>query len=155
MRRRTSYARRGGYSVIELLVALAIMSTLTSIGLVQFTVYLEKARVARAIGDLDMIAAAITSYQAENEVLPRSLAEVGYDTLLDPWGHFYQYLNLQTAQGIGSARKDRFIVPLNSDYDLYSKGKDGDSVPPLTARVSRDDIIRANNGGYLGLAERY
>jgi general secretion pathway protein G len=49
-------------------------------------------------------------------------------------------------------RKDRFLVPINSDFDLYSMGKDGESVPPLTAQKSRDDIIRANDGAYIGPA---
>lgn len=57
--------------------------------------------------------------------------------------------------GVGQARKDQFLVPLNSDYDLYSKGPDGKSSPPLTAKESRDDIIRANDGAYFGLASEY
>ncbi|MFQ5988854.1 MAG: hypothetical protein ACE5K9_02950 [Candidatus Methylomirabilales bacterium] len=52
-------------------------------------------------------------------------------------------------------RKDQFLVPLNSDYDLYSKGKDGQSQPPLTAQARRDDIVRANDGGFVGLAPEY
>ena len=56
---------------------------------------------------------------------------------------------------MGQARKDHFLVPLNSDYDLYSKGPDGKSSPPLTAEASRDDIIRANDGAYFGLASDY
>jgi general secretion pathway protein G len=52
-------------------------------------------------------------------------------------------------------RNDRFIVPLNCDFDLYSKGKDGKSVPRLSDEVSIDDIIRANNGTYIGLACEY
>jgi general secretion pathway protein G len=44
---------------------------------------------------------------------------------------------------------------LNSTYDLYSKRKDGQSSSPLTAKASRDDIIRANDGGYIGLASAY
>ena len=46
-------------------------------------------------------------------------------------------------------------MPLNSTYDLYSKGKDGASAGPLTAQSSGDDIIRANDGGYIGLASGY
>jgi len=46
-------------------------------------------------------------------------------------------------------------VPLNSTYDLYSKGKDGASASPLTAKASADDVIRANDGGYIGLASGY
>jgi general secretion pathway protein G len=53
------------------------------------------------------------------------------------------------------ARKDRSLVPLNTDYDLYSMGKDGQTQAPLTSSVSDDDVIRANDGGYVGLAEQY
>ncbi len=52
-------------------------------------------------------------------------------------------------------RKDRFLVPINSDYDLYSKGKDGESKAPLSPKVSHDDIIRANDGAFVGLASEF
>jgi general secretion pathway protein G len=87
--------------------------------------------------------------------LPNSLAEVGYGNHRDPWGNPYQYLNLATLKGNGKARKNQFLVPLNSDYDLYSMGKDGDSVSPLKAAASRDDILRANDGAFVGLAATY
>jgi general secretion pathway protein G len=41
-------------------------------------------------------------------------------------------------------------VPVNSDFDLYSMGPDGQSKPPFTAAASRDDIVRASNGGFIG-----
>ena len=47
------------------------------------------------------------------------------------------------------------MVPVNSDYDLYSMGKDKKSAAPFTAKASRDDVVRANNGGYVGLAINY
>jgi general secretion pathway protein G len=34
-------------------------------------------------------------------------------------------------------------------------GPDGQSEPPLTAAESKDDIIRANDGGYVGPAFAY
>jgi len=49
-------------------------------------------------------------------------------------------------------RKDKNLTPINTYYDLYSTGKDGLSVSPLTAKHSRDDIVRANDGGFIGLA---
>ena len=55
----------------------------------------------------------------------------------------------------GRPRKDRFLHPINSDYDLYSMGKDGESVEPLTAQKSHDDVIRASDGGYYGLAKNF
>mgnify|MGYP003454727366 CR=1 FL=1 len=55
----------------------------------------------------------------------------------------------------GKPRKDRFLHPINSDYDLYSMGKDGESVEPLTAKKSHDDVIRANDGSFVGLAVEF
>jgi len=52
-------------------------------------------------------------------------------------------------------RKDRFLVPINSDYDLYSMGPDGQSNEPLTVPVSKDDIIRASDGAYVGVADNF
>ena len=52
-------------------------------------------------------------------------------------------------------RMDRFLHPINSDYDLYSMGKDGETVLPLTARKSHDDVIRANDGSFVGLAVEF
>ncbi len=55
----------------------------------------------------------------------------------------------------GLMRRDRNMVPINSRFDLYSKGKDGESHPPLTTKASWDDIIRANDGSFVGLAANY
>ena len=55
----------------------------------------------------------------------------------------------------GKARKEKKLVPPNTDYGLYSMGEDGLSRPPLTAKRSRDDIVRADNGRLIGLATDY
>jgi general secretion pathway protein G len=52
-------------------------------------------------------------------------------------------------------RKDGRLNPLNTDFDLFSTGKDGDTTGPLNARASRDDVVRANNGAFIGLGENY
>ena len=86
---------------------------------------------------------------------PPSLVDVGRDGLLDPWNRPYRYLSFTGLKGKGAMRKDRFLVPLNAEYDLYSRGKDGKTRPPLNAKDSRDDIVRANDGGFVGLATNY
>ena len=48
-------------------------------------------------------------------------------------------------------RKDKFLFALNNDYDLFSLGRDGQSLPSIWAAVSRDDVVRAKDGGYFGL----
>ena len=84
---------------------------------------------------------------------PTGLAAFGA-VRTDPWGNPYQYLSMDGAK-VGQKRKDKSLHPLNSDYDLYSMGPDGQSQTALTAKASRDDIIRANNGGFIGVAEDY
>ncbi|MBK8979521.1 MAG: prepilin-type N-terminal cleavage/methylation domain-containing protein [Planctomycetes bacterium] len=52
-------------------------------------------------------------------------------------------------------RRDRYMFPLNTDYDLFSLGPDGQTAAALSQTMSLDDVIRANDGGYFGVAERY
>ena len=75
---------------------------------------------------------------------------------MDPWGRPYVFLNIIDGNpNISSVRKDGSLNPLNTDYDLYSLGKDGDSKAPLNAGESRDDIVRANDGAYIGRGEDF
>jgi general secretion pathway protein G len=116
---------------------------------------IQAAKIAAAIGDIHAMETEIVEYEVVNGQLPNDLTAIGRPNFLDPWGNPYEYLNHATMKGNGQARKDRFLVPLNSDYDLYSDGPDGQSVSPLTAKASQDDIIRAADGSYLGIASQF
>ncbi len=222
----------GGFTLIELMLAVTIIGIISSLAIPNYLGFLEKARVARTVAELNGLAKEVKGYALSTELYPDSLAQIGRSALLDPWGNPYQYYRLncgavvlgrlnnlespafgsvgpvlpvsvtfpainahvsfavyeggglqgmiQLTQGngggnggggnggggngggggppcgsIGQARKDRFLVPINSDFDLYSMGKDGDSVGPLTAQKSHDDVIRANDGGFYGLASNF
>lgn len=145
----------GGFTVVELLIVVAILLTIAGMAVPHLVSAIDQARYARAVSEIYTLQDAIGADQAINGVYTDSLKSIGYGNLLDPWGNPYQYLNHATTKGNGKARKDRFLVPLNADYDLYSNGKDGKSSPALTAKSSQDDIIRANNGSYVGLASLY
>lgn len=146
--------RRRGFTLVELMIVLAIIGTLAAIAAPLYADVTERARVARAIAEIRILDSEIAAFEAFNGRLPTSLAEIGRGTLKDPWGNPYQYLEYSAGPS-GQIRKDHALHPLNSTYDLYSKGKDGQSQPPLTAAASRDDIIRANDGGYIGPASGY
>ena len=147
-----------GLTIIELLITISIVATLAGIAAPIFGTYIDKARSQKAVSDIrTTLQAGITLYEFSHDMLPVSLADINRGGILDPWGRTYEYLNFAAAgpSWKGKARKDRFLVPLNSDYDLYSMGKDGRSVSPLTAKHSADDIIRANDGAYMGLASKF
>lgn len=148
-----------GFTIIELLITISIVGLLAGIGTPIFTGYLRTAKNTKAIADIrNILETGINLYEFDNGSIPISLADLERgEGILDPWGNTYSYLNFAAAgkSWKGKARKDRFLVPLNSDYDLYSRGRDGKSVSPITSKLSWDDIIRANDGGYVGLASDY
>jgi general secretion pathway protein G len=141
-----------GFTFLELLVTIVIVGILSGIAYPLYTGYIEKAKIAVSCADIQNISSAMKENYNQNQTYPNSLNQVGYGGLLDPWGNPYQYLNIQTAKGKGQMRKNKFLVPINSDFDLYSMGKDGQSASAITAKISRDDIIRASNGAFCGLA---
>jgi general secretion pathway protein G len=207
--------RSGGFTLIELMLAVAIIGIMSSLAIPNYVGFLEKARIAKTVAEMNGIAKQIQLYSVAEGQYPDSLAQIGLDNLRDQWGNPYQYLRINcTTQlsgmrdnidpshagseglvlpvsvalspttahvslavdvgnrqgrmylaaqggngnggcGSGQPRKDHFLHPINSDFDLYSMGKDGDSVAPLTAQKSRDDIIRANDGGYYGVASNF
>ena len=150
------YGLQRGFTVIELLITVAIISTLSSILVPLLTDQIEEDKNKQAAADLAVISSAIDNYIADHGVPPDDLGQVGMAARLDPWGRPYEYLNVfNDGPGPPHPRKDLFLHPLNSDYDLCSMGPDGKSKPPLTASDSHDDIIRANNGGYIGIAVEY
>jgi general secretion pathway protein G len=148
-RRRCRVRYGWGFTLIELMLSVTIIGTLTAIATPKLRGAIEHARVAHAIGDIRAVQSSIDGANSP----PAALADVGYGGMLDPWGNPYMYI--WHGGDRGAAKKDRFQVPLNSMYDLYSMGKDGSTAPALTAAASKDDIVRANDGGYIGLGSKY
>ncbi|MEJ2180089.1 MAG: prepilin-type N-terminal cleavage/methylation domain-containing protein [Gammaproteobacteria bacterium] len=147
-----------GFSIIEIFVVIAIISLLLSIAMPAYEKYQDRRDTNQAKQDILGIQAAIDKFYVENDHFPDSLAEINTQNLQDPWGSHYYYLNVADNDEKSSdtkVRRDIKLKPVNSDYDLYSAGKDRLSKPPFTASVSRDDIVRCNNGRYLGFAGEY
>ncbi len=153
---------RKAFTLIEVLLIVAIIGTLLALMVPSYTNLLEKARTNRAITDIVKISRELDDFLTDNGSLPETLEELNQNSkplnLTDPWGNPYEYLVIlgkKKNEIQGKWRKDRFLIPINTDYDLYSLGKDEESRAPLTAHASWDDIVRASDGDYFGLAHKY
>jgi general secretion pathway protein G len=144
-----------GYSLIELFVVIALLSTLIVVGIPLYTAYIDKARITRAEEDISNLQKEIQMYKLSRKVLPPKLSDIRDADLMDPYGRPYQYHNFTNTDAPEKRRKDRFLVPLNGKFDLYSLGRDGQSGPDITDPKSHDDIVRANDGLYIGPASEF
>jgi general secretion pathway protein G len=143
-----------GFTLLEIMIAVAVIGLLALIATPSYLEQRDKAMVARVISDIKHIEHTVLNYMSEKDSFPSNLDDVGLGGLKDPWGSAYHYWPISGDKD-QKVRKDRNLHPINTDFDLYSTGKDGATNYPLTASASQDDVIRANNGAYIGLVSNY
>jgi general secretion pathway protein G len=173
--------RQMGLTLMELLIVMAIIGILSAIAIPFYFGQIGKARLIKAIADLDNLQLEITNFELDHNRLPDTLEEVRSKDLNDPWGNPYRYLNFATleedseeeenpgqgkenngkakgkkspAEAKDARRRDLYDEFLNTDYDLYSFGNDGKSAASITEKQSEDDIVRGQEGNYIGLASQ-
>lgn len=143
-----------GFTLIELMLTIILVGILVAVALPFYKGYQERVRVAQAVSDIAVMSTAASNYWNDNHAYPNSLSDINMAGKKDPWGYPYVYYNID-AGGKGHARKDHALNPLNTDFDLYSVGVDGVSQSQITQKDSLDDVIRASNGAYIGLASKF
>ena len=120
------HQRQSGFTLIEIIVVVVIISMLAALVAPKFLGRVDDARVAAAKSDVQSISAALALYRLDNFNYPST--SQGLQALVanpgnaknwkgyldkvpnDPWGNEYQYLS--------PGQKA-------SDYDLWSNGSDG------------------------------
>lgn len=177
--------RQMGLTLMELLIVVAIIGILSGTAIPFYFGQVEKARNIKAIAELEKLQLEIANFALNHNRLPDTLKELRSTDQNDPWGSAYRYLNFAAIEedseaaeespepdkrGKGKAigkdkkssieaadarRLDLYNTPLNTDYDLYSCGKDGKSAASITDQQSEDDIVRGHDGGYIGRASDY
>lgn len=147
--------REAGLSLLELMLVVGLVGILSAIAVPSYTAYQDRARVAQAVRDIGEIQQRIERFRTAQMRLPDDLADVGRDGLRDPWGNAYEYYDYDSGVTPDPSRRDRNLRPLNTDYDLYSKGKDGASDKLLSRPASDDDVIRALDGSFIGRGQDF
>jgi general secretion pathway protein G len=128
-------SNEAGYTLLELLVVMAILALLTAFATPQLMGYFSKAKTQSAQLQIENINTALELYYMENGSYPSNdigLKALIEDTpeaphwngpylkraksLLDPWGHPYQY----------SVK--------NGSYEVYSLGANGKASTSLASR---------------------
>ncbi len=153
-------AQMHGFTLIEIIVTTAIIGILAAIAIPSYTGYIDNSQNKNAILQVQAIQVCLERYFNDKFKYPESLSEVASclpDSGLDPWGNAYEYLNIIDGDpGVkGDVRKDHALNPINSKYDLYSKGKNGVSKKQISQKDSEDDIILARDGAFIGLASDF
>lgn len=150
--------RRGqlGVNVLELTMTLALLGALGSFTVPALDGYTERARINRAIGEISRISIEINRWKinADSDSFPESLEAAGISVGTDPWGNAYTYVRIDCCDA-DQQRKDANLHQLNTDFDLFSNGPDGLSENQLNNVNAHDDIVRADNGAFVGKAENY
>jgi general secretion pathway protein G len=147
-----------GVSFLELMMVVCIIAIASGIAVPAYTGHRDKLDTANAVADMTGMGLLIEKFYAENNRYPNSLGEIGKGGLKDPWGREYQYQNNAVIMAndkkhkCTGCRKDGPVHPINTDFDLFSVGKDGKSNDTIRSQPSQDDIIRAFNGSYIGIA---
>jgi len=150
-----SRQKNKAFTIIEFAVGLLIVSLFYFALAPAILGMVDKVNSKTTEDEITDIQDLIDDFFEDNGFFPDSLDEIFDPVPLDPWGNPFQYINHDTGNGNGQLRKDKNLVPINSDYDLYSMGPDGKTASPLTAKISHDDIIRGRNGAFTGLAIDY
>lgn len=139
-----------GFTLVELLTVVAILAVLAAVATPSYNAYIDKTRNSRAMSEINTLGTEISSYTFDhNGDLPHDLTDIKRGGFLDPWKNVYVYNNF-VFNGTAPLQ-DPFNIQLNIDYDLYSKGSNSASSVAGADPVNQDDIVRSNNGAYIGL----
>ena len=154
--RTRSHFRQRGVTLVELALVVALVSIMAAIAMPTYSRIMENQRVSQAISEIAKMNLMINRARTPNGQVPDSIAGLQGMPAADPWGEPYEYVSF-SAPGFdhNDSRKDGNLKPINTEFDLFSKGKNKDFRRALNAGPSRDDVVMAHDGAFIGKAEDF
>lgn len=102
--KKTAQAMKAGFTLVELLVVVAILGILGTIAVTNVTEHIKKTNETAAKASVDSIKGAVTTYYINKHKMPSSLSQLiegtddnppilegGEGALMDPWDNEYKY----------------------------------------------------------------
>lgn len=143
-----------GMTIVEVFIVLLIIAALAAIAIPAYVDFKNKARSAGTASELRSIEKIIYAFSIDNGgSYPTGLDQLNLGATKDPWGNDYGYYNI-IRNGTGGARTDH-VQTLNSDFDLYCVGANGQTDEYIGDPRAQDDILRAGDGGFMGMGNAY
>ena len=126
-----------GFTLIEVMLAVTIAAILLTLIATMYQSYRDRVDVNRAVSDIMVISASITEFKKSTTGF-RSAWRRSARTACAIHGEQHTRTSItRMSSGWAQFRKDKNIVPINSDFDLWSNGKDGASAPRYGTAQSR------------------
>jgi len=97
----TAKRRPSGFTVVELMLVVAIIAVVAAIALPSFQGYMDRAKVAQATSDIRSIDVAVAQYDSDNRTSSDDLADLGKGSLHRPLGKFLRVPQSRDVKGKG------------------------------------------------------
>ncbi len=164
MKRRLSAGRAAGFTLIEIMIAVAILAIITAIAIPAYQGYIAEARIGTAMKDIRQMELALNDLAMDSDLAALDANNVGErgvylvggqiafgdigtppaggQAWLDPWNRIYRYRRPGTLVDANGASSNGNSLP--QGYDLFSQGEN--------AGDGGDDIVRGCDGEFIGEA---
>jgi len=162
-----------GFTLIEIMLAVAILGIIVSIAIPAYRGYVGEARIGTAIKDIHQMELVLNDLAFESRLdefdgnggsvrgvwlvdgqltlgVPGTAPSTDAEAWLDPWGRIYRYQRTAGGAGDGVINDGGGNVSNRAatsaapqSYDLFSLG--------VSATDAADDVVRGCNGEFAGL----
>lgn len=134
---------QGGFTLIELMIVVAIIAILAAIALPAYRDYTIRAKVSEAVMAMSACKTSVTDYYAAQNALPTTLAQAGCNEATSGVSQYVNNLAIGTGGAISVVTHNTGAQPGECTLKL---------TPTVTAGTTD---ITAWNGSYTGCAAKY
>lgn len=133
------------FTLVELMVVIAVIGILIGIAVLNFTGVTKSARDAQRASDLRQLSTILERYKVQNEAYP--LSDSNYEITDHPWGSLWTEYNYRVPQDPLSTQKYTYISD-GQTFELYAKFENPSSSGMACSATCGPN--GADNGGLTG-----